>query len=92
MLGIYRAVVPPDPISNSEVKRSIADDSVGFPHVKVGQCQALTSKASSKVRLLFPRSINKVVFLANKKEFLKNVLTVFNMLFRIRASLHWVGV
>ena len=51
MLGIYRAVVPPDPISNSEVKRSIADDSVGFPHVKVGQCQALTSKASSKMRL-----------------------------------------
>ena len=31
---------PPDPIPNSEVKRSIADDSVGFPHVKVGHRQA----------------------------------------------------
>ncbi len=32
---------PPDPISNSEVKRFSADDSVGSPHVKVGHCQAL---------------------------------------------------
>ena len=31
---------PPDPISNSEVKTFSADDSVGFPHVKVGHCQA----------------------------------------------------
>ena len=31
---------PPDPISNSEVKRVIADGSVGPPHVRVGQCQA----------------------------------------------------
>ena len=31
---------PPDPISNSEVKLLSADDSVGFPHVKVGHCQA----------------------------------------------------
>ncbi len=29
--GDNRALVPPDPISNSEVKRSIADDSVGVP-------------------------------------------------------------
>ena len=28
--------VPPDSISNSEVKPLSADDSVGFPHVKVG--------------------------------------------------------
>ena len=30
---------PPDPIPNSEVKRVIADGSVGFPHVKVGHRQ-----------------------------------------------------
>ena len=29
---------PPDPISNSEVKLLSADDSVGFPHAKVGHC------------------------------------------------------
>ena len=45
MLGIYRAVVPPDPISNSEVKRSIADGSVRSPHVRVGQRQALILNA-----------------------------------------------
>ena len=32
---------PPDPIPNSEVKRSCADDSVGPPHVKVGHLQGL---------------------------------------------------
>ena len=37
-------LVPPDPIPNSEVKRLIADDSVGFPHVKVGHRQALNTK------------------------------------------------
>ena len=36
---------PPDPISNSEVKTLSADDSVGFPHVKVGHCQALILKS-----------------------------------------------
>ena len=41
MLGDNSAVVPPDPIPNSEVKRSSADDSVGSPHVKVGHRQAL---------------------------------------------------
>ncbi len=35
------AVVPPDPIPNSEVKRSSADGSVGSPHVRVGHRQAL---------------------------------------------------
>ena len=32
---------PPDPISNSEVKRFSADGSVGSPHVRVGHGQAL---------------------------------------------------
>lgn len=36
---VNRAVVPPDPMPNSEVKRSIADGSVGLPHVRVGQHQ-----------------------------------------------------
>ena len=42
-------MVPPDPISNSEVKRLSADDSVGFPHVKVGHCQALNPKAPNQL-------------------------------------------
>ena len=40
LLGDNSAVVPPDPIPNSEVKRSCADGSVGFPHVRVGHRQA----------------------------------------------------
>ena len=40
MLGDNSAVVPPDPMPNSEVKRSCADDSVGSPHAKVGHRQA----------------------------------------------------
>ncbi len=34
------AVVPPDPMPNSEVKRRSADGSVGSPHARVGNCQA----------------------------------------------------
>ena len=37
----HSAVVPPDPIPNSEVKRSNADGSVGLPHVRVGHHQGL---------------------------------------------------
>ena len=36
---------PPDPISNSEVKRFSADGSVGSPHVRVGHCQDLNPKS-----------------------------------------------
>ena len=39
--GDNSRLAPPDPISNSAVKRTRADDSVGFPHVKVGYRQAL---------------------------------------------------
>ena len=39
--GGLSAVVPPDPIPNSEVKRRCADGSVGFPHVRVGHRQVL---------------------------------------------------
>jgi hypothetical protein len=38
--GGYSAVVPPDPIPNSEVKRSRADGSVN-PHARVGHRQGL---------------------------------------------------
>ena len=39
--GGLSAVVPPDPIPNSEVKRRCADGSVGLPHVRVGHRQVL---------------------------------------------------
>ena len=35
------AVVPPDPMPNSEVKRRSADGSVGSPHVRVGNRQVI---------------------------------------------------
>lgn len=41
LLDDHRAVEPPESIPNSEVKRSIADGSVGSPHVRVGHRQAL---------------------------------------------------
>ena len=43
-LGDNRDMEPPESISNSEVKRVIADDSVGFPHVKVGHHQVINTK------------------------------------------------
>ena len=39
--GDHRVLEPPDSIPNSEVKRYIADGSVGLPHVRVGHRQAL---------------------------------------------------
>ena len=49
--GGTSAVVPPDPMPNSEVKRRSADGSVGSPHVRVGNCQA-SNKAESSVERL----------------------------------------
>ncbi len=37
--GDNSGLEPPDPISNSEVKRTCANDSVRSPHVKVGHRQ-----------------------------------------------------
>ena len=51
--GDYSGLEPPDPISNSEVKQSSADDSVGLPHVKVGHCQTLILKTRSYDRVFF---------------------------------------
>lgn len=45
------AVVPPDPMPNSEVKRRSADGSVGSPHVRVGNCQASNKTKGSVERL-----------------------------------------
>ncbi len=39
--GGHSVVDPPESMPNSEVKRNCADGSVGFPHVRVGHCQAL---------------------------------------------------
>ena len=47
--GENRALEPPDSIPNSEVKRCIADGSVGFPHVRVGHRQASKCKKGSHI-------------------------------------------
>ena len=50
---------PPESISNSEVKRLCADGSVGFPHVRVGRCQAPLielPRAPTSVRGIFLRA------------------------------------
>ena len=44
LLDDHRAVEPPESFPNSEVKRSIADGSVGLPHVRVGHRQASNPK------------------------------------------------
>ena len=41
--GGHSGVEPPDPIPNSEVKRTRADGSVRSPHVRVGHCQAFNT-------------------------------------------------
>ena len=47
MLGDYSKLVPPDPISNSEVKQFSAYDSVIY-HAKVGHRQALIPKSPAQ--------------------------------------------
>ena len=62
--GDHRALEPPDSISNSEVKRRIADGSVGFPHVRVGHRQAYKFHETSCVisfEVLFYLYIKKVI-------------------------------
>ena len=49
--GGCSAVVPPDPMPNSEVKRRSADGSVGSPHARVGNCQASNKAKGSVGRL-----------------------------------------
>ncbi len=49
LLDDNSTVEPPEPIPNSEVKRSRADGSVGFPHVRVGHRQALILKIPNRI-------------------------------------------
>jgi hypothetical protein len=51
LLDDNSTVEPPEPIPNSEVKRSRADGSVGFPHVRVGHRQALILKIPNRSSL-----------------------------------------
>ncbi len=44
-----RALEPPDPIPNSDVKRCIADGSVAFRHVRVGHRQASNNEHPNRV-------------------------------------------
>ena len=46
----HSAVVPPDSIPYSEVKRSNADGSVGIPHVRVGHHQGFIKVKKPQVR------------------------------------------
>ena len=41
-------MVPPESISNSEVKHCYADGSVGLPHVRVGHRQVLNVEPRAK--------------------------------------------
>ena len=52
LLDDNSAVEPPEPIPNSEVKRSSADGSVGLPHVRVGHRQALILKIPNRFFLI----------------------------------------
>ena len=47
------SLVPPDPISNSEVKRTSADGSAGLPCVRVGHRQAFNLKSSQEIEGFF---------------------------------------
>ena len=46
-------LAPPESISNSEVKRSSADGSVGFPHVRVGHRQDLFASSPFGFEVFF---------------------------------------
>ena len=48
-------LAPPESISNSEVKRSSADGSVGFPHVRVGHRQDKFTSNPSGFEVFFAR-------------------------------------
>ena len=50
-------LVPPESISNSEVKRSSADGSVGFPHVRVGHRQDLIASSPFGFEVFFCKVI-----------------------------------
>ena len=61
MPGGSSAVVPPDPMPNSEVKRRSADGSVGLPHARVGNCQASIKRALSNAEGFLLFSIQRLL-------------------------------
>ena len=62
--GDHSRLEPPDPIPNSAVKQTSADDSVGFPHVKVGHCQGFIPKKRLYSRFFFALFLINVVGLS----------------------------
>ena len=52
---------PPDPIPNSEVKRCIADGSVGIPHVRVGHRQASKNEKTTQPGGFFLLGVCQVI-------------------------------
>ena len=68
LLDDHRTLEPPDPIPNSEVKRCIADGSVGSPHVRVGHRQALTPKPQISNDLGFFYACKKVELRKSKTQ------------------------
>ena len=57
--GDHSCLEPPESISNSEVKRTYANDSVRFPHVKVGHRQGFIPKKAAFSRFFFIFTISK---------------------------------
>ena len=67
---------PPESIPNSEVKRSIADGSVGLPHVRVGHRQALIQNPRLLTQSgVFPISVT-VNFSLSENYLLQQLLSV----------------
>ena len=80
--GGLSAVVPPDPMPNSEVKRRSADGSVGSPHVRVGNCQTLIKKNPSRKAgvFCFAEQKGKSIFglaLNEKNRFLGSFVSIY---------------
>ena len=61
MSGDNSDVVPPDSISNSEVKHVSGDGSVGFPHVRVAHRQAPIKRNPAKAGFFALSDNNDVV-------------------------------
>ncbi len=83
--GGCSAVVPPDPMPNSEVKRRSADGSVGSPHARVGNCQ--TSNKNKR-----PSRKTGPFVLSVKRQCCIRRMTLMNNLRQKRTSAFRFGV
>ena len=79
MLGGNSAVEPPESMPNSEVKRSSADGSVGFPHVRVGHRQAPNTKPDSNESGFFT-SVENLILLLSFDRLVILIMAFSNML------------